>query len=103
MKSVSEVDAWPPRRTPGRPTRSASPTSRTCAPSPPASPPGDNLLVMAGLLHDIMEDTDWTAERLREAGIPARVVEIVEVVTSTFIWVRAVLLQVKLMWLCQGR
>ncbi|MEV0439811.1 HD domain-containing protein [Streptomyces spectabilis] len=43
-------------------------------------PFGDEL-VMAGLLHDILEDTDWTAERLRKAGVPDRVVEIVEAVT----------------------
>ncbi|MER7350298.1 HD domain-containing protein [Streptomyces aurantiacus] len=45
------------------------------------SPFGDEL-VMAGLLHDLLEDTDWTAGRLRETGVPARVVEIVEAVTN---------------------
>lgn len=45
------------------------------------NPFGDEL-VMAGLLHDLLEDTDWTAERLREAGVPSRVVEIVEAVTN---------------------
>ena len=35
----------------------------------------------AGLLHDILEDTDMTEEDLLEAGIPARVVEIVKLVT----------------------
>jgi (p)ppGpp synthase/HD superfamily hydrolase len=45
------------------------------------SPFGDEL-VMAGLLHDLLEDTDWTAERLREKGVPDRVVEIVESVTN---------------------
>ncbi len=44
-------------------------------------PFGDEL-VMAGLLHDLLEDTDWTAERLRKTGVPARVVEIVEAVTN---------------------
>jgi (p)ppGpp synthase/HD superfamily hydrolase len=38
-------------------------------------------LVMAGWLHDILAMTEWTARELREAGIPARVVEIVELVT----------------------
>ncbi|GCD41824.1 HD domain-containing protein [Streptomyces paromomycinus] len=46
------------------------------------SPFGDDTLVMAGLLHDLLEDTDWTAQRLREAGVPGRVVEIVEAVTN---------------------
>lgn len=45
------------------------------------APFGDEL-VMAGLLHDIIEDTDWTAGQLRAAGIPVRVVEIVEAVTN---------------------
>lgn len=45
------------------------------------TPFGDEL-VMAGLLHDIIEDTDWTAEQLREAGIPDRVVCTVEAVTN---------------------
>ncbi|MGP3777175.1 HD domain-containing protein (plasmid) [Streptomyces sp. SDT5-1] len=39
-------------------------------------------LTMAGLLHDIVEDTDWTPRLLRDAGIPSRVVEIVEAVTN---------------------
>ncbi|MFB7609633.1 HD domain-containing protein [Streptomyces gardneri] len=39
-------------------------------------------LVMAGLLHDVIEDTAWTAERLRAAGIPDRVVAVVEAVTN---------------------
>lgn len=39
-------------------------------------------LVMAGWLHDILSETDWTAGDLLEAGVPARVVEIVELVTT---------------------
>ncbi|MFJ5535450.1 HD domain-containing protein [Streptomyces sp. NPDC093261] len=39
-------------------------------------------LVMAGLLHDVIEDTDWTAGRLRAVGIPAHVVSVVEAVTN---------------------
>ncbi|MFE0063279.1 HD domain-containing protein [Streptomyces sp. NPDC059003] len=46
------------------------------------APMGDEL-VKASLLHDVLEDIDWTAEGLRKAGIPARVVEIVEAVTNT--------------------
>lgn len=44
-------------------------------------PFGDQL-VMAGLLHDIVEDTGWTAERLIGAGIPREVVSVVEAVTN---------------------
>ncbi|MEV5619410.1 HD domain-containing protein [Streptomyces bacillaris] len=45
------------------------------------APFGDGL-VMSGLLHDVIEDTDWTAERLREAGVPDYVVALVEAVTN---------------------
>jgi (p)ppGpp synthase/HD superfamily hydrolase len=38
-------------------------------------------LVMAGWLHDIIEDTGWTVEGLRDLGISARVVEVVSLVT----------------------
>lgn len=39
-------------------------------------------LVMAGLLHDVIEDTTWTAEALLAAGLPPRVVEIVALLTK---------------------
>ncbi|MCX4450678.1 HD domain-containing protein [Streptomyces sp. NBC_01789] len=45
------------------------------------APFGDDL-VMAGLLHDIIEDTDWTAEQLRQEGVPGQVVALVEAVTN---------------------
>jgi hypothetical protein len=41
------------------------------------------MVVMAGWLHDIVEDTDWTTEGLREVGVSARVVEVVRLVTRT--------------------
>jgi (p)ppGpp synthase/HD superfamily hydrolase len=41
------------------------------------------LVVMAGWLHDIIEDTTWTAEGLRDLGISARVVEVAQRVTRT--------------------
>ncbi|MYX14406.1 HD domain-containing protein [Streptomyces sp. SID8374] len=44
-------------------------------------PFGDDL-VMAGLLHDVIEDTDWTTERLLAAGVPNHVVGLVEDVTN---------------------
>ncbi|MFC9035188.1 HD domain-containing protein [Streptomyces arboris] len=44
--------------------------------------PFDDTLVMAGLLHDVVEDTDWTVERLLAAGVPSPVVTIVETVTN---------------------
>ncbi|MFE0472447.1 HD domain-containing protein [Streptomyces sp. NPDC058947] len=45
--------------------------------------PFSTRLQMAGLLHDVIEDTEWTAEGLRQAGIESRVVRIVELVTKT--------------------
>ncbi|WP_327359714.1 HD domain-containing protein [Streptomyces sp. NBC_01304] len=45
------------------------------------APFGDEL-VMAGLLHDVVEDTPWTAAGLLSAGVGERVVEIVEAVTN---------------------
>lgn len=44
-------------------------------------PFGDEL-VMAGLLHDSIEDTDWTAEQLRDAGVPDHVIGLVQAVTN---------------------
>lgn len=38
---------------------------------------------MAGLLHDIIEDTKWTAEGLLGVGVPKPVVDIVQLVTKT--------------------
>jgi (p)ppGpp synthase/HD superfamily hydrolase len=38
---------------------------------------------MAGLLHDIVEDTDWTADRLLAAGVPPVVVAAVVAVSTT--------------------
>lgn len=40
-------------------------------------------LEMAGLLHDVIEDTDMTADGLRELGVPDQVVSVVEAVTRT--------------------
>ena len=37
---------------------------------------------MAGILHDIVEDTDWTFGRLADEGIPPQVVEAVRCLTK---------------------
>lgn len=39
-------------------------------------------LEMAGYLHDIIEDTDWTAQMLWDLGIPQRTVDAVVAVTN---------------------
>lgn len=45
------------------------------------APFGDDM-VIAGLLHDVLEDTDWTVGQLRVIGIPARALAAVEAVTN---------------------
>src|SRR3712207_5225583 len=37
--------------------------------------------MMAAVLHDVVEDTEWTLERLREAGFPEEVLEAVDCLT----------------------
>ena len=37
--------------------------------------------MMAAILHDVVEDTDWTPDRLRRAGFSAQVVQAVECLT----------------------
>ncbi|MFG2195189.1 HD domain-containing protein [Streptomyces sp. NPDC048639] len=44
-------------------------------------PAGDHM-ARAGLLHDVVEDTDWTLARLLSAGVPAEVVALVDAVTK---------------------
>ncbi|AYG78093.1 GTP pyrophosphokinase [Streptomyces hundungensis] len=82
MISVDEVDALAAKAHAAQENRIGVPyVEHVRSVAAGLAPFGDEL-VMAGLLHDILEDTDWTAERLREAGVPARVVEIVEAVTN---------------------
>lgn len=38
--------------------------------------------MMTAILHDVVEDTDWTIERLREQGFPEEVLEALECVTN---------------------
>jgi (p)ppGpp synthase/HD superfamily hydrolase len=45
--------------------------------------PISSCLEIAGLLHDIIEDTDWTAERLLAAGVSPTAVDLVQAVTKT--------------------
>lgn len=42
---------------------------------------GSEAAMMAAVLHDVVEDTDWTLERLREEGIPEEVLTAVEYLT----------------------
>ncbi|MBB4890964.1 HD domain-containing protein [Streptomyces netropsis] len=81
MKPVHEVDFLADRAHAGQADKTGTPyIEHVRAVAAGLAPFGDEL-VMAGLLHDIIEDTGWTAGQLRAAGIPVRVVEIVEAVT----------------------
>ncbi|WP_327071222.1 HD domain-containing protein [Kitasatospora sp. NBC_01250] len=44
--------------------------------------PLGSVLEMAGLLHDVIEDTDRTADHLLDAGVPRAVVDLVRAVTK---------------------
>lgn len=82
MKSVSETDALAARAHAGQFDKIGVPyIEHVRAVAAGLTPLGEEL-VIAGLLHDILEDTPWTAEELRAAGFPARVVEIVQAVTN---------------------
>jgi (p)ppGpp synthase/HD superfamily hydrolase len=82
MKSVNEVDFMADCAHAGQVDKIGVPyIEHVRAVAAGLAPFGDEL-VMAGLLHDIIEDTDWTAEQLREAGIPKSVVSVVEAVTN---------------------
>ncbi len=82
MKTLAEVDALAARAHAGQTDKIGVPyVEHVRAVAAGLAPLGPHL-AMAGLLHDVIEDTDWTAERLRAAGIPDRVVEIVEAVTN---------------------
>ncbi|WP_416476982.1 HD domain-containing protein [Streptomyces sp. LKA04] len=82
MRSIEEVDALAAAAHAGQVDKIGAPyIEHVRAVAAGLAPFGDDL-VMAGLLHDIIEDTDWTAEQLREAGVSAYVVALVEAVTN---------------------
>jgi len=49
--------------------------------SMPLSLAEDQEVMAAAWLHDVLEDTDWTAETLLDADIPARTIAIVQCLT----------------------
>lgn len=82
MRTVSEVDTFAAAAHAGQVDKIGVPyIEHVRAVAAGLVPFGDEL-VMAGLLHDVIEDTDWTGERLREEGVPERVVSVVEAVTN---------------------
>ncbi|WP_282694521.1 HD domain-containing protein [Streptomyces sp. CC208A] len=82
MKTLAEVDALADRAHAGQVDKVGVPyVEHVRAVAAGLAPLGAEL-AMAGLLHDVVEDTVWTAEELRAAGVPERVVRIVEAVTN---------------------
>lgn len=82
MKTVNEVDALAFGAHAGQVDKIGVPYIKHVRAVAAGLVPFGDEMVMAGLLHDIIEDTDWTAEQLRAAGIPDRAVAAVEAVTN---------------------
>ncbi|MFL5913143.1 MAG: HD domain-containing protein [Gaiellaceae bacterium] len=82
MKTVSEVDAFAFAAHAGQVDKIGVPyIEHVRAVAAGLAPFGDHM-VMAGLLHDVIEDTGWTAEQLLAMGLPRHVVSVVEAVTN---------------------
>jgi (p)ppGpp synthase/HD superfamily hydrolase len=80
--SLSEVDALASDAHAGQVDRAAVPYIEHVRGVAAGLVPFGDHLVMAGLLHDIIEDTDWTTDRLLDAGVPPHVVSVVDAVTN---------------------
>lgn len=82
MRTVEEVDAFAAAAHAGQVDKIGVPyIEHVRAVAAGLAPFGDEL-VMAGLLHDVIEDTDVTAAQLLATGVPLRVVGIVKDVTN---------------------
>ncbi|MFI8325032.1 HD domain-containing protein [Streptomyces sp. NPDC085529] len=82
MMTLAEVDALADRAHAGQVDKIGVPYVEHVRAVAAGLAPFGPELAMAGLLHDVVEDTAWTAEDLRAAGVPDRVVRIVEAVTN---------------------
>lgn len=82
MKTVAEVDALAGGAHAGQVDKIGVPYIEHVRAVAAGVAPFGPELEMAGLLHDVIEDTDWTAEQLRAAGISNVVLSIVEAVTN---------------------
>ncbi|GAB2726948.1 HD domain-containing protein [Kitasatospora kifunensis] len=80
--TVAEVDALAARAHAGQVDKIGVPYIEHVRAVGRALAPLGGELEMAGLLHDVIEDTDWTAEHLLEAGVPRTVVDLVQAVTK---------------------
>ncbi|MGV9588252.1 HD domain-containing protein [Streptomyces tendae] len=82
MRTVEEVDAFAAAAHAGQVDKIGVPyIEHVRAVAAGLAPFGDDL-VMAGLLHDVIEDTDVTAAQLLAMGVPLRVVGVVKDVTN---------------------
>ncbi|MER5308629.1 HD domain-containing protein [Streptomyces sp. NPDC002773] len=81
MKTLAEVDALADRAHAGQTDKIGVPYVEHVRAVAAGLEPFGPHLAMAGLLHDVIEDTGWTADGLRAAGVPDRVVAVVEAVT----------------------
>ncbi|MEU3607558.1 HD domain-containing protein [Streptomyces sp. NPDC035033] len=81
MKTLAEVDDLAERAHAGQVDKVGVPYVEHVRAVAAGLAPFGVELAMAGLLHDVVEDTSWTAGELRAAGIPERVVRLVEAVT----------------------
>ncbi|MGW5711585.1 HD domain-containing protein [Streptomyces olivaceus] len=82
MRTVSEVDAFADAAHAGQVDKIGVPYIEHVRAVAAGLGPFADELVMAGLLHDVIEDTDWTAAQLLAMGVPLRVVGIVKDVTN---------------------
>lgn len=82
MASLAEVDAFAEKAHEGFVDKGGVPYVEHVRAVAAGLEPFSTQVQMAGLLHDVIEDTDWTAETLRAAGIESRVVRIVELLTK---------------------
>lgn len=81
MMTVADASALAERAHAGQTDKAGRPyTEHVFAVRDALRPYGTDAQI-AGVLHDIIEDTDWTAADLRSAGVPAEVVAAVEAVT----------------------
>jgi (p)ppGpp synthase/HD superfamily hydrolase len=82
VKTVEEVDALVGGAHAGQVDKIGVPyVEHVRAVAAGLAPFGPDLQI-AGLLHDIIEDTDWTAAQLRSVGVSDHVVALVEAVTN---------------------
>ncbi|MFF3764719.1 HD domain-containing protein [Streptomyces sp. NPDC001922] len=82
MLTSAEVDALAARAHSGQTDRIGVPYIEHVRAVAHGLAPVSERLAQAGLLHDVVEDTAWTAEGLLAAGVAADVVSLVDAVTK---------------------